>query len=70
MESTKEIMSQGASSDTAAMPYSGDSAESVIATTSAPRRQANSTAWIAILEYRGKDIPTSTSPLPMWASCS
>ena len=24
----------------------------------------------AILEYRGKDIPTSTSPLPMWASCS
>ena len=41
-----------------------------MATTSPPFLLAYSTACMAILEYRGKQIPTSTSPLPMCASCS
>ena len=70
MESTKEIMSLRTSSDTVAMRYSGDICPSVMATTSAPRSRAYSTAWMAIWEYRGKLMPTSTSPGPIWLSCS
>ena len=70
MESTKEIISLDASSDADAILYMGDMGLSVTATTSPPRWQANSTAWMAILEYRGKLMLTSTSPGPICTSCS
>ena len=70
MESTKEIMSLGASSDSVAIWYMGDMGLSVMAITSALREQANCTAWMAILEYRGKQMLSSTSPGPMCTSCS
>ena len=50
MESTKEIISLGASSDSVAIWYMGDMGLSVMAITSALREQANCTAWMAILE--------------------
>ena len=70
MESTKEIISQGASSAASAIWYTGESSLSVTAMTPAPRSRANFTVFMVTLEYRGKLMAMRTSSAPMRNSCS
>ena len=70
MESTKEIISLGASTDALAICPSGDSSVSVMARMVAPRSLANFAVLMVAREYRGKLMASITSPGPIRNICS